>query len=179
MTTYVPKEKHKLFLSYYHNDDEWYRRSFTDQFRSYYLSKSVELGDIATDNGAEYIKRLIRENYVADASVVVVLVGPKTKCRKHVDWEISAGLEPHSGRSGLLGILLPEFPLDKNTYNPDDLPFRSLENVNSGYAILRTWSYIDGNLSGLISAVNEAFDKRLHDELAKNGMPQMRHNTCS
>src|SRR2546426_3884279 len=43
---------------------------------------------------------------------ILVLVGPKTKCRKHVDWEISAGLNKKvGGYSGLLGVLLPGFPL--------------------------------------------------------------------
>ena len=153
MTSFIKKVKHKLFLSFYHADDENYRRSFTTQFHPFYVSKSVELGEITTDNSAEYIKRLIRENYIADASVVVVLVGPKTKCRKHVDWEIAAGLEPMSGRSGLLGVLLPEFPLRDNKYQYEDMPKRLADNVRSGYAEVRTWTQINRNPQQLSSAV--------------------------
>jgi hypothetical protein len=35
--------------------------------------KSVQPGDIDTDNSDQYIKRLIQEDYIGDASVVMVL----------------------------------------------------------------------------------------------------------
>lgn len=47
---------------------------------------------------------------MADTTVLVVLVDPKTKCRMHVDWEISSALSTKVGDSGLLGILLPSHP---------------------------------------------------------------------
>jgi hypothetical protein len=38
----------------------------------------------------------------------VVLIGPKTKCRMHVDWEIAGAISSRvGGNSGLVGILLP------------------------------------------------------------------------
>lgn len=82
--------KHKLFISYYHNNDEYYKNKFEELFGDLFINKSVKLGDIDDDLSEEYIKRLIRENYISDTSVVVVLVGKNTYCRKHVDWEISS-----------------------------------------------------------------------------------------
>lgn len=96
--------RHKVFVSYYHHDDQAYRNAFERAFSSVYIVKTVQEGDIATDNSDEYIKRLIQEDFISDASVVVVLVGPKTKCRKHVDWEVSAGLDKKvRGYSGVMG----------------------------------------------------------------------------
>lgn len=104
--------KHKVFISYYHHDDQYFKHVFEGSFGHMFTNKSVEPGDIATDNSDEYIKRLIQEDYISDSSVVLVLVGRNTKSRKHVDWEISAGLNKKvNGYSGLVGILLPTFQM--------------------------------------------------------------------
>ena len=58
----------------------------------------------AIQGAPKVTKELIRENYISDTSVVVVLVGKNTYCRKHVDWEISAGL---LNNAGLIGLALP------------------------------------------------------------------------
>lgn len=97
--------KHKVFISYYHRDDEKYKIRFEKLFGDLFINKSVEPGDINSDNKDEYIKRLIRENYISDSSVIVVLIGPKALCRKHIDWEIYAGLYKNAG---LVGLILPE-----------------------------------------------------------------------
>ncbi len=107
--------RHKVFISYYHNEDEDYRSRFEELFGHLFLNKSVKPGDIDSDLSDEYIKRLIQQGYISDSSVVLVLVGPKTHCRKHVDWEISAGLDPRVGtkRAGLVGLILPNSSLYK------------------------------------------------------------------
>lgn len=119
-------QKHKVFISYYHKDDQNYRNRFKELFEHLFINKSVELGDIDTDVSTEYIKYLIQQDYITDTSVLVVLVGPKTYCRKHVDWEISAALNKKvGGYSGLLGLLLPAYPTyEENKYNPDTIPPR-------------------------------------------------------
>ncbi len=173
--------KHKIFLSYYHKDDQNYRDYFESYFRHTYITRSVQLGDINSDNSTEYIKRLIQEDYISDASVVVVLVGPRTRCRKHVDWEISAGLNRKvGGCSGLLGILLPEFPLTTDDkYRPSDLPPRLNDNVQTGYASLYWWKSVVNDANFLTKILDEAFDKR--QTVARsinNHRLQMQRNTC-
>jgi hypothetical protein len=102
--------KHNVFISYYHKDQN-YKDYFDSLFGNLFINKSIKSGDIDTDISTEYIKRLIIENYITDSSVIVVLVGPKTYGRKHVDWEISAALNKKvGGYSGLLGICLPNHP---------------------------------------------------------------------
>lgn len=171
--------KHKTFTSYYHFDDQYYKNEFIKIFGNYIINKSVGDGEISTDVSTDYIKRLIQQDYINDTSVLVVLVGPNTKKRKHVDWEISAALSKKvGGYSGLIGVLLPEFPLNaQQQYYYNDLPDRLADNVQSGYADIYTWNYIMGNQNTFLNAIDTAFDKRVKEaDKIKNSRIQMSYN---
>lgn len=176
MYTYGRDTRHKIFISFYHYDDQCYKDYIDTYLSNNIINKSVQNGEYNPDNSDEYIKRLIREEKVSDSSVVVVLVGPNTRKRKHVDWEIYAGLRSSiNGNSGLLGILLPEFPLTiDNKYSYDDLPRRLADNVKSGYAKIYTWEvairYFD-------TIIETAFDDRItRKSYIDNSAPQMQRN---
>ena len=82
------------------------------------VDKSVEDWDIDTRFKTNSIRQKIRNEFIVDATVTVVLVGRCTWQRKHVDWEIGSSLRDtkKSSRCGLLGILLPihyDFGKDK------------------------------------------------------------------
>ncbi len=155
--------KHKVFISYYHHDDQKYKDYIDFFLSSNIINKSVCYGEYDSDNSAEYIKRLIREEKISDSSVVIVLVGPNTKFRKHVDWEIYAGLHGGiNGCSGLVGILLPELRHYNGLPYIDDIPGRLADNVQSGYADLYEWGYAVNNFNMI---VENAFNKRI---VAKN-----------
>lgn len=117
-------------------------------------------GEYNPDDSDAYIKRLIREEKVSDSSVVVVLVGPNTKKRKHVDWEIYAGLRASVNRSsGLIGIALPELPVSADgKYYYEDIPARLADNIESGYADFYTWNYAISNFDSIIE---DAYQKRI------------------
>ena len=173
---YGSKTKHKVFISFYHHDDQKYKNYIDTYLNGNIINKSVSDGEYSTDNSDEYIKRMIREDKVSDSSVIVVLVGPNTKKRKHVDWEIYAGLRSSiNGSSGLVGILLPEFPLEANgDYYTRDLPARLGDNVSSGYARCYTWNYA-------ISHFDEIIEKAFKDRIAlrdkmKNDRLQMQRD---
>lgn len=152
-------EKHKVFISFYHHDDECYKKEIERLFGERMISKSVQDGEYDPDNSDEYVKRLIREDKISDSSVVVVLCGPNTWRRKHVDWEIYAGLSKKAnGVSGLVGVLLPEFPLSPdNRYSYSDLPSRLADNVKSDYAKVYTWNRFKADFDAVIQ---EAFENR-------------------
>ena len=173
--------KHKVFVSYYHKEDQFYRNRFEELFGHLFISKSVEPGEIASDLSTEYIKRLIQEKYLTDSSVVLVLVGPKTYCRKHVDWEISAGLNKKvGGYSGLLGVLLPEFPLTTdNKYSYSDLPARLADNVKTDYCKIYAWNWVCAEESRIKDAIQEAFDSRISKaDKIDNSRLQLSRNLC-
>jgi hypothetical protein len=166
-------------VSYFHKDDQNSRAKFENLFGDLIVSKSVEKDDIDTDNSDEYIKQLIQKEYLSDTTVLVVLIGPKTKCRMHVDWEISGALNLKVGdkNAGLLGILLPTHPdygTEKATYNL--MPQRLADNFKSGYAIIRDWT--DDRIK-MQSYIEEAFANRTSKEDKRdNSRIQMDKDTC-
>ena len=177
----VPKNlsNRKTFVSYYHKDDEGYRTKFDNLFDDLVTSKSVEDGDIDSDSSDEYIKQLIQKDFLADTTVLVVLIGAKTKCRKHVDWEISGALNLKVGdnNAGLLGILLPTHPdygTGNATYNL--MPERLADNFKTGYAVIRDWT--DDRIL-MQKYIEEAFANRTAKaEERVNSRVQMDKDTC-
>lgn len=171
--------KRKTFISYYHKDDETYRDAFESLFDDLVVSKSVDKGDIDSENSDGYIKQLIQKQYLHDTTVLVVLIGAKTKCRKHVDWEIAGALNHKVGNqySGLLGLFLPthsDFGNDK--YTPSLIPPRLYRNADSGYAILRDWTTDRAKLQGYIEL---AFAQRNEsDKIVNKALSQMQRDTC-
>ncbi len=176
------EEQHKVFICFYHKDDQYYRDKFEKDFGHLFINKSVKPGDIDSDLSDEYIKRLIQEGYITDSSVVLVLVGPKTFCRKHVDWEISAGLNKKvGGYSGLIGILLPSFDLTpEGNYYPKNLPARLADNSKNGYSEIYTWDWVCQNDSRIKNAIKIAFDNRINEEdKIDNSRKQLDRDLCT
>ncbi len=168
--------RHKVFISYYHKEDENYKKKFEELFDDLFINKSVNPGDIDSDNSDEYIKQLIQKEYIDDASVLVVLVGPNTYGRKHIDWEISAALNKKvGGYSGLLGICLPTHPdYGKDKYNPDIVPPRLVDNIKSGYAKFYDWTTDRNKIK---KWVEEAFQNRINkSDKIDNSREQFRYN---
>lgn len=168
--------KHKVFISFYHADDQVYKDYIERSFSSQIINKSVKMGECDPDDSDQYIKRLIREEKVSDSSVIIVLVGPNTRRRKHVDWEIYAGLKASiNGSSGLIGIILPELkPSSTGSYYYEDLPGRLADNIKSGYADWYTWDYA---ISHFYEIVENSFEKRItNSDKINNSRPQMQRN---
>lgn len=103
---------HKVFISFYHKDDQWYKDTLVKWAKDnhVFIDGSVDTGDIDENLNDEEIRQIIRDEYLRDTSVTVVLVGPNTKHRKHVDWEIYSSMYDGklNKKSGLLVIMLPE-----------------------------------------------------------------------
>lgn len=176
----IPKNitRRKTFLSYYHLEDQEYKERFHKLFDDLIIIKSVQDGDIDSNNSDEYIKKLIHQNHLEDTTILIVLIGPNTKHRKHIDWEISGALNLKVGEkySGLLGIILPNHPdygTGKATYNL--IPSRLADNFRSHYAIIKDWT--DDRVK-MQEYIELAFDKRYTDiENIDNSRIQMKENT--
>lgn len=168
--------KHKVFLSFHHQDDSYrqqFERDFSSQFNSTFVNRSVQDGDIDPNNKIDTIRQKIRDNFISDSTVTIVLIGANTWQRKHVDWEIGYSLTQTSQntRSGLIGILLPsyhicldsqnnrEFKYTENgsVYTPCNIPPRLYDNIQSGYA--KIYSY-PSSANQLKKWIHEAFQRR-------------------
>jgi hypothetical protein len=184
MSFYYPSQRdtrHKVFLSYYHKDDQAYKIAFEKKFNHLFINKSVSDGDINTDVSTEYIKKLIQSEFLKDASILVVFVSNNTKCRKHVDWEISAALSMKvGGYSGLMGVLLPTFTLTSDgRFQYDNIPARLADNIKSGFAKMYTWDYVYSCDASIKEAIQDAFQaKSLRSDRIDNRRVQMQRNTC-
>ena len=143
--------RHKVFISFHH-EDQSYKDSFAELMEDDIVDRSVEDGDIDDDNlSTETIRQKIRDDFIRDATVTVVLIGPCTWQRKHVDWEIGSSLRAtkRNSRCGLLGILLPNHPDYMQTrYFLKRTPPRLADNVSGvdPYATTRNWSYISSDV---------------------------------
>ncbi len=72
--------RHKTFVSYHHANDQQYRNQFEAICERAHITvcKSVQLGDILDNTSTEEIRRIIREDYLRDSTVTVVLIGKDT-----------------------------------------------------------------------------------------------------
>lgn len=172
--------KRNVFVSYYHNDNQIKRQEFDNLFGDLIINQSVMLDEIDGENSDDYIHRLINQGYMKDTTVLTVLLGPNTKCRMHVDWEIGGALNVRVGGryAGLLGIRLPSHPdygLGK-TYNEGNYSERFYANIESDYAVVIDWTE---NRKELQDAIEMAFSKRSQsDKIVNIAIPRLTENLC-
>ncbi len=159
-------KRHKVFVSYHHANDQWYRNKFEALFSDYYnimVSKSVQIGDISINLKTDTIRQKIRDEYLRDSTVTVVLIGSETWKRKHVDWEIGASIRQtqFNPRMGLIGILLPSYRthygIQHGKFNHCSIPPRLSDNLKNGYANIYEWSE---NPQTVQSWIHTAFENR-------------------
>ncbi|WP_317135710.1 TIR domain-containing protein [Methanochimaera problematica] len=149
-------------MSYHHANDQAYRNKFEEILRDSEISilKSVQLGDIDENLKTETIRQKIRDDYLSDSTVTIVLIGTETWKRKHVDWEIGSSIRhtEKNSRSGLLGIILPSYPSYKeNKYNPYTIPPRLNDNLECDYAKIYPWN---DNPQILKEWIHDAYNRR-------------------
>ena len=185
MNTY----RHKVFVSYHHANDQYYRNEFERLFAYVYdimIPKSVQIGEINPFLNTETVRQKIRDEYLSDSTVTIVLIGTQTWQRKHVDWEISSSIRNtiRNPRSGLLGIFLPSYPLrwDENQqkwiFNENTIPPRLYDNwkeENNRFAQLYRWSESPSELQQWI---HKAFLDR-NNIIPNNSYPHFVNNKSS
>lgn len=102
---------HKVFISYHHDNDQEYKDYLVAmaEENDLLIDHAVDTGDISDDLSDERIREIIRDKYLRDSTVTIVLVGKKTAGRKHVDWEIYSSMFDGkvNKKSGVLVITLP------------------------------------------------------------------------
>lgn len=157
--------KHKVFLSFHHAD-EMEVREFEQRFHNTetFVSRSVAHGDIDPNLKTETTRRLIRDKFISDATVTIVLIGNETWQRKHVDWEIGYSINQttQNTRSGLIGILLPSYrpcqslfcqratTVDSHVYTSCNIPPRLNDNIVHGYARIYVYPWSENQLKDII-----------------------------
>ena len=159
----VRRRRHNVFVSYYHDRDQRDKERFVRMMGVNIIDRSVNIGDIPGPNPpTEATLQRIREEFIAQVSVTVVLIGRCTWQRKFVDWEIGASLRDTEAnpRCGLLGILLPGHPdYGRTSYRGQLIPPRLADNCDGDdpFASIHDWS----NDSDVVrSWIHDAFLRR-------------------
>ncbi|MDE2688506.1 MAG: TIR domain-containing protein [Chloroflexota bacterium] len=174
---YQPQSpRHRVFISFHH-DDQNYKDWFVQMMGDDIVDESVEDGDIDDNIATETIRQRIRDGFIRDATVTVVLIGQCTWQRKHVDLELGSSLRQTrlNSRCGLVGILLPSH-WDCNTgkYSPRLIPPRLADNCSGDdpYALIYNWSYQTNDIR---SWIHRAFERRSGSP-PNNARQQFRNN---
>lgn len=155
--------RHKVFISYYHGDEK--KRTKFERMcleNDILVNRSIQPKDIPPTESVEQTLRRIREDFISDSTVTIVLIGAHTWRRKYVDWEIYASLRHTNAnpRNGLIGIILPSHPdYNKPKVNYKTIPPRLADNLEKAhhYASLHHWT---GDMKKVQEWIHEAFKNR-------------------
>ncbi len=113
----IMHNKHKVFISYHHENDQQYKEYLVAMATRHglFIDHSVDTGDISDSLDDQRIREIIRDDYLQDSTVTIVLVGKDTARRKHVDWEIYSSMYDgkRNKKSGVLVITLPTIRNDR------------------------------------------------------------------
>ncbi len=139
--------RHKVFISFHEQDIE-YKEDFVRMMGKRIVDRSVDTGNI-NDTGLKTatVRQKIRDEYIRDATVTIVLIGPCTWQRKHVDWEINSSIRKtkKNPRCGLLGIVLTNhtgYKDEISKLNPRLIPPRLADNwtkKDDPYSLIYHW----------------------------------------
>ena len=206
--------RHKVFISYYHDDDQDYKNYLigmtefnqdTWRNQSIFDDYSVHEDEIKDEGlSAEQIRCIIRDDYIKDATVLILLCGENTKYRKHIDWEIHAAMydSDSNPQMGIVVINLPtinqsarasseeEKPLladnarwfscqNRNEFEKTYpyMPSRIIDNFVKGVPItVVDWNRIQNNPQRLKQLIDNAFNRRF-DFTYDHSAPLRRKNS--
>lgn len=154
--------RHKCFLSY-HAADVDAVANFVTTFGEVFIPKVIGLSEsdpLIGSNNTEYVMDRIREKYLTDSSVTIVLLGKCTWSRRFVDWEVLSSLRRDrvNRLNGLMAVELPTITqADQSKLPPrvrDNLPTKD---GTDGYA---RWYNYPTSSTALRKWVQDAFDAR-------------------
>ncbi len=171
----LPPVRRTVFISHYEKDDDEVEDFLTD-FKGVFIPKIIGVRDndaFINSPDTNYVMHQIRERYIGDSTVTIVLIGKCTHSRRYIDWEIKSSLTQGDNiPNGLIGILLP------SQGNSAYLPPRFSDNYNSGYA---TYHYYPETKEDLREWIEDAYEARtLRANQIINSQEMMKYNhRCS
>jgi len=168
--------KRKLFISHY-KGDRLEVDNFIKRFGHLFISKVLganDNDDFINSSNTDYVMSRIKQKYLNDSTVTLVLLGSCTHGRRYVDWEIKSSLQ-HSlltSPNGLMGIVLP------SQNNICNLPDRFLDNWNQEHSgcYAKFWSYPSTDQQ-LVDWIEDAYQARTsRKNLIDNSRPMLGYN---
>jgi hypothetical protein len=171
--------RRKVFVSYSHLDQRE-ADQFINRFggsAGVFVAKVLgvtDRDDFIRSANTEYVMQRIRQLYVQDSTVTIVLVGSCTHSRRYVDWEIKASLQQAEDNlpNGLIAIQLPSCP--NGAYLPPRLERNWSQTHQNCFA--RYWKYpqTDDQLRQWIEDASQARSNR--SRWIQNPQEMMKNN---
>lgn len=157
--------KHKVFISYHHEDQDEVNEFIKgfDEKKEVFITRAIGIErfpDIINSSDTDYIMRRIRQLFLNDSTVTIVLLGKCTYSRRYIDWEIQSSLRSgeFSTPNGLVGIELKSFG---NSVYPERLNLNlSEDGVKDCYARVSKYPKSSKELEDLIEDAFKARDSR-------------------
>jgi undecaprenyl pyrophosphate synthase len=145
MSYQIPR--HKVFISYYHKDDQDFKNHLIDlkeynyntyKWQSIFDDYSVHEDEI-DDTGltSEHVRKIIRDEYIKEATVMILLCGENTKTRKHIDWEIHAAMF-NTDNNPKMGIIVVNLPSISQACRKSDDTEKDIINPNGNWISVKT-----------------------------------------
>ncbi len=168
--------RRKVFISHYKADRaevDDFVRNFSSVFISEVLGAN-DNDDFINSTDTDYVMRRIRELYLEDSTVTIVMLGSCTHSRRYIDWEIKSSLRQGGYTpNGLMGIVLPSRKRKARLLER----FRSNWNENHDDSYARFLSYPSSplQLSKWIKNAHQARTTRAH--LISNSQYMVKYNS--
>lgn len=170
--------KRKVFISFFQGDrkevdefiDRWANRE------GVFIPKVLGVSgneDFINSNNPEYVMSQIRDKYLGDSTVTIVLMGSCTHSRRYVDWEIKSSLRRGAYTpNGLIGIILPSMGTSAI------LPPRFEANWNKEHQNCYARYWIAPHSAQMLEGwIEDAFSARtLRADLIQNAAEMMKYN---
>jgi len=170
--------RRRCFIAHHSVDDEEvadFVESFGDAFIPRVVGVSDEDDYIDSDD-TDYVMDRIRDKYLRDSTVTIVIIGGCTWARRFVDWEVYSSLrnDAKNRRSGLMAITLPSMA-DSTRH----LPPRVADNVDGEKGYARWWKY-PSSASDLRDLIETAFEARTSKAHLSNNTRErkLRNSSC-
>lgn len=169
----------KVFISHFKADRNEVDR-FINDFRDAFIPKVLGANDndeFIGSSDTDYVMRRIREKYLDDSTVTIILLGSCTHSRRYIDWEIKSSLQQGTQLpNGLMAIVLPS--QNNTAHLPPRLEANWNQEHNNCYA--RYWSY-PSSTEQLRLWIEDAHQSRINRaSLIDNSQPMMGYNSrCS
>lgn len=170
--------KRKVFISHFKGDSpeiEEFIQKFANE-EHVFIPKVLganENYDYIDSANTDYVMTQIREKYLLDSTVTIVLIGSCTHSRRYIDWELKSSLrQGNYTPNGVMGIILP------SKGNSAYLPPRLESNWEKGHenCYARYWIY-PTSAKELHNWIEDAFLARTtRTHLIKNSQEILKYN---
>ncbi len=171
--------KRRVFISHYRGDkdevDEFID-VFANQAKVFtpYVLGANNNDDFINSSNTDYVMTQIRQNYLQDTTVTIILIGSCTHSRRYVDWELKSSLrQGEYTPNGVMGIILPS--LGSSCYMPPRLEDNWSKNHVDCYARLCVYP---SSIQKLGEWIDDAFNARTaRAHFITNSQDMMKYNS--